>query len=227
MTIRSGDAIDRRTLSQQIYERLYQQIEFGALAPGERLDERRLCEMLNVSRTPLRHAVERLAADGLVEKRPYQGHFVRSFSVEDVDNLYRVRIVLEEFGIRAAVEAMSEEEIDELDGLARAARSAFESGDLVGLSEHDKRFHALIMQCSRNATLIDLLAKLASQIHSIRTFANRNHDMARDTTDDRAAVVEALRARDADRAVVLLGHHIDAVRRSVIAQLQAEAGVSQ
>ena len=65
--------LDRRTLTERAYVRLRHEIETGLLAPAQRLDERGLSERLRVSRTPLRHALDRLVHDGLAQRRSYQG----------------------------------------------------------------------------------------------------------------------------------------------------------
>ena len=215
------NGIDRRTLSEQIYERMRREIQAGHLAPGQRLDQRLLSEALNVSRTPLRHAIERLAAEGFVVNSPYKGHFVRSFDLRDVDNLYRVRAALEELGIRQAVERMTDADIDEIDALAMQSECAVEDGDMQRLGALDQRYHQRIMEASDNALLIHLLTALQSQIHSVRTFANETWDIAKRTVDERLAIVAALRERDADGAAQLLREHIEAVRLGVIEQLNS------
>lgn len=216
-----ANGIDRRTLAEQIYERLRRDIQSGRLAMGQRLDQRVLSEALNVSRTPLRHAIEHLAAEGLVVHAPYRGHFVRSFDLREVDNLYRVRIALEQLGIRQAVERMSDGELDKITDLAVQSQRAVDDGDMRQLSLLDQDFHNLIMEASGNRILIGLLATLRSQIHSVRTYANENWDIAKRTVDERLAIVEALRRGDANSAAQLLGEHIEAVRRGVIEQLRA------
>ncbi|HTT91792.1 MAG TPA: GntR family transcriptional regulator [Acidimicrobiales bacterium] len=87
--------LDRTTLAERAYFRLRHDVETGVLRPGQSLDERALCEQLGVSRTPLRHALERLVHDGLAQRSPYQGMFVRSLSAADGENIYVVRSVLE------------------------------------------------------------------------------------------------------------------------------------
>ena len=120
--------LDRRTLTERAYLRLRHDVETGVLPPGQRLDERALCEQLGVSRTPLRHALERLVHDGLAQRSPYQGVFVRSISVSDVENLYVVRSCLEQLAVRLAAERATRKSSPRFGNWPNGARSMANRG---------------------------------------------------------------------------------------------------
>jgi DNA-binding GntR family transcriptional regulator len=212
--------LDRRTLTERAYLRLRHDVETGVLPPGQRLDERALCEQLGVSRTPLRHALERLVHDGLAQRSPYQGVFVRSISVNDVENLYVVRSCLEQLAVRLAAERATREELSGVRQLAQRCQEYGEQGNMNGLGETDQLFHEAIVAASHNDVLVGVLESLRRQVHVVRSFANEAIDLVKRTLDERLLVCDALESRDAESAARLLGAHIDDVRVSAIAALR-------
>lgn len=212
--------LDRTTLTERAYLRLRHDLEAGILAPGQRLDERALCQQLGVSRTPLRHALERLVHDGLAQRAPYQGIFVRSLSALDVDNLYVVRCALEQLAVRLAVERASPEELSHIRELANRCQECGEQGDLKGLGDADQLFHEAIVASSHNDVLVGVLKTLRGQVHVVRSFANEAIDLVKRTVDERFLVCEAIESRDGEAAARLLAAHIDDVRVSAIEALR-------
>lgn len=213
------EPIERQTLAARTYARLRHEIESGVLNPGQRLDEQPLCDRLGVSRTPLRQALQRLAQDGLIVQVPYQGNFVRSFGAGEVNDLYVVRSALEQLAIRLAVDQASHEVIAHIRDLATECKALLERGEVSQLNAVDQLFHAAIAEASGNDVLIRLLEQMRRPIHAIRTFANEDVRVAKQTIDERLRICDALAARDADTAARLLGAHIDGVRTAVVTGL--------
>src|ERR671935_2751496 len=109
-------ALENRTLWQRVHERLREQIFSGELEPGAELAEVALSEQLGVSRGPVREALGRLAAEGLVTVRPRRGAVVRSLSKDEFVEAYQVREALEVLAVRLPVSRR------EADNLARVGR---------------------------------------------------------------------------------------------------------
>lgn len=212
--------LERRTLTERAYLRLRHEVEAGLLTAGQRLDERALSERYGVSRTPLRHALERLVHDGLAQRSPYQGIFVSSFSATDVENLYAVRSALEQLAVRLAVERASAEDLAQVRELAERCRDFGEHGDTAGLGEADRHFHEAIVIASQNDVLVGVLRTLRRQVHAVRSFANEGVDLVKRTLDERLLICDAMEARDAEKAAQLLAAHIDDVRDSAVAALK-------
>lgn len=214
--------LDRRTLAEKICHRLRQEILSGVLLPGQRLDERLLAERLQVSRTPLRQAIDLLVGDGLIHREAYQGNFVRSFDAKQVTELYMVRSTLEQLAVTLAVDRMTDSEIDSLRKLADECQRAADAGDSSALSAADQKFHAAIIEGSESQVLIDLLARLRNQIHAVRSLANEDLSIAKHSIDERFAIWMSMRDRDAAKAAALMAEHIDAVSTAIAEQLGRE-----
>lgn len=215
-------ALEAKTIHHGAYAKLRELICSGELTQGQRLDERALAKALGVSRTPVREAVTRLVSDGLIEHRPYQGNFVRTFSVDQVAGLYDVRGALEVLAIREAVQRLTDETVGTVRSALDAACEALEADDLDAFAEADRRFHKVIAESSGNGTLILLLANLEAQIQLVRGVANQIPNLVERTTLERQQILEALESRDVDRAGELMAAHIEDVKQTTIAKLRAE-----
>lgn len=211
------DKMEHYTLHQRIYYKLRELIELGKLPAGMQLDERTLAQELAVSRTPLREAIASLVEEGLVERRPYRGNFVRTFTAKQVNDLYWVRQALEGLAIRLAVSNITEDDLEQIRAILDEAQEALEHNDMAAYSLADQRFHETIALLSGNEILIESLNRLKRQIQIVRIGANRDPRVVRRTALERPRILAALEARDADLATRLLEEHIDGVRRSVVA----------
>ena len=214
------DKLEHHTLVQRIYHRVRALIESGAIQSGERLDERALAERMEVSRTPLREAVGKLAEEGLVEHRPYKGNFVRTFSAKQVSDIYEVRKMLEGLAVRLAVPKLTDADVEELRAILDDIASALAHGDIAEYSAADQRFHDAMARLAGNEALREALGRLRGQVQIIRIIANRDPDVVDRTARERPQIVAALEARDAEAAASLMEAHIEGVRHTVVAQFQ-------
>jgi DNA-binding GntR family transcriptional regulator len=211
------DKLEHYTLNQRIYYKVRELIESGAIPAGAQLDERTLAQELAVSRTPLREAIATLVEEGLVERRPYRGNFVRMFTARQVNDLYQVRQALEGLAIRLAIPRITEHDLAHIHDILAACQEALERDDMPAYSAADQQFHDVITRLSDNEILIESLARLKRQIQLVRLSANHDPQVVRRTALERPRILAALEARDADLATRLLEEHIDGVRRSVVA----------
>lgn len=212
--------INHQPLNERVYRYIRDAVVTGTIPPNARLDEQTLADEIGVSRTPVRDAIGKLAREGLVEYRPYQGNFVRAFTAQQVNDLYEVRKTLEVLAMRLAVPRMTEVEIAELRIILDDVYDAYLRDDLVAYGNADRRFHEAIARSSGNDTLIEGLDRLSLQVQLVRTAANRDPDVVERAAQQRPAILAALEAGDAERAGKLMEVHIDDVRRSVVAQLE-------
>ena len=213
--------LEHLTLNERVYQRIRDSVLNGTAPPHARLDEQSLAKEMGVSRTPIREAIGKLTKEGLVEYRPYQGNFVRSFTPQQVNNLYRVRVALEALAVRLAVPHLTDAQVEEFRVILDVGQDALDQGDLIGYGTADHRFHGMIAAYSGNDTLVESLDRLGLQIQVVRTAANHDPVLVRETAHQREEIVAAFRARDAVAAEQLLTEHIDAVRRSMVAQIEA------
>src|SRR5580693_1274118 len=133
------------SLHDEILTRLRDHIVEGNLADGERVPERELCEMLGISRTPLREALKVLAAEGLLDLLPNRGARVRALSTRDLTELFDVMGGLEALAGRLACENITEEEIDEIERLHYEMYGCYLRRDLHGYFQFNQSIHQKIV----------------------------------------------------------------------------------
>lgn len=214
------------TLRERIYEEIVRLIVSGELPSGVSIDEKFLTEKLQVSRTPFREAIGTLAKEGLIEIRPYRGFFVRSFSRQEIEDLYELRKTLECFAVELAVPRMSDRDIARFERILDEAVAALRRRDMATYGARDKEFHETIAERSGNAALIETLARLALQIQLCRTIANENRDFAERAAQERDEILAAFKARDIARAAALMRIHISDVQEAVLARFPQEKPAS-
>jgi len=212
--------VEARTVNQRVYERLRDHILAGGIALGERLDERLLAERMHVSRTPIRDAVGKLVKEGLVEHRAYQGNFVRSFTVQEVTDLYELREELEAMAARLAAGRRTDEDLAELGDLVGSAAAARKKSDMTAFADADRRFHALITRMARNSALTTALGQLEQQIRLARNLANQDAGTVDRTVSERMRIAEAIATGDADGAARAMREHVRDVGATVLRLLQ-------
>lgn len=200
--------LDHRTLWQRVHEHLRDEIISGQLTPGTELQEVALATELGVSRGPIREALGRLAAEGLVTIRPRRGAVVRALSSDEFIEAYQVREALEMMAVRLAVPKLTSEDISALEQLIAEMASRGEAGDVQGFFEANTEFHQLFFEVAGNRMLTELYRQLRGQIdrHRLRSLELRGN-LQRSIAEHRA-IMRAANAGDVERAVHLVSEHI-------------------
>ncbi len=192
-----------------LYARLKEMtVNFG-IRPGERLNEVALSRQLGASRTPLREALNRLAAEQLIDFRPGQGFFCRVLDARSIADLYELRETIEIMAVRRACERATEEQISDLRESLYANGLAYLGKTVLEVTTFDEEFHLGIARLSGNAEFVRLLGLINERIRFIRWI-----DMAARVTvtkSEHKKIMAAIEARDADAAEMLMRQHI--VRR--------------
>ena len=222
--------LENLTLWQRVYDHLREEILTGHLEPGAELAEVALSEQLGVSRGPLREAIGRLAAEGLVTVRPRRGAVVRSLSKEEFLELYQVREALEMMAVRLAVPRLGAADFATLQGLIETMAKHAERDEIAEFFEANVAFHGYLFAASGNGKLQEVYRQLLGQIgrYRIRSLALRGN--LQRSVAEHAAILRAARRGDAERAAHLMSEHVRVPQRRLKAlsddELAAvEAGV--
>ncbi|MDD7969660.1 GntR family transcriptional regulator [Roseinatronobacter alkalisoli] len=205
---------------QNAYDRLLNEIRHGTLPPGARLREVDLAARLGISRTPVREAIRRLEADGLVEHLPRQGATLRRLSYAEVMELYEMRAVLEGTAARLAARAASELELRELAGINAEMTASTNPEDIVRLN---RLFHAALVNTAKNRYLQRAIAAMGRTLLILGR--STLFDPARIATgaQEHEELLRALQNRDGTAAEAAMRTHIEAAHRIRLRQLR-EAG---
>lgn len=172
--------VETRRLSEQVNDLLLKWIVASRLEPGQRLKEAELAEELGVSRTPVREALKRLAADGFVTTVPRGGVFVSEIDSQELEEILEIRFVFEIYAAERGVERISQEELSEMRSLVNECESLVESTDRLDYHRYvqkDCDFHRSIVRASGNDLLTEFYERLAVflQISRVRMLELRPH----------------------------------------------------
>lgn len=206
---------DQKSLRQRAYEELRQQIVDLRLAPGSRLVERDLAAELDVSRIPLREALQLLQQDGLVVLVPRQGAVVSPFGENDVRDLFDVRESLEVLAARLAAERADAVGLARLSDQLEAARAATTRKDRPAIALANARFHQMIVDLAANPLLESMLRPLEARTQWL-FHLTKDRDPGRQCLEHEE-ILAAITARDAERAAGSAFHHVHSGRAASLA----------
>ena len=214
--------VDRRTLPTAVAERLRDMIIQGELAAGARLNERTLCDRLQVSRTPLREAFRLLAADGLVQLQPSRGAQVTALSEQDVIESFELMAALEALSGQLACERISDREITEIRALTYEMRACHARHDLPAYYHVNRKIHDRINAASHNQLLVQVYQSINLRLQNLRFRSNLNHDKWDKAMEEHGDMVEALAARDGPRLAAIMRSHLQRKAEAVLETLKAQ-----
>jgi DNA-binding GntR family transcriptional regulator len=212
---------DEVSLHDEILARLRNHIVEGNIADGARIPERELCEMLQISRTPLREALKVLAAEGLVELLPNRGARVRQLNERDLAELFDLMGGLEALGGRLACENITDAEITEIEQLHYEMYGFYLRQDMQGYFRLNQLIHQRIIEASRNATLLATYASFGGRIRRVRYSANfaRKRDRWGEAMREHEAILDALRRRAGSELADILFAHLRNKRTAAVEHL--------
>jgi DNA-binding GntR family transcriptional regulator len=201
-------AFDNLTLSQRVYEHLRDEILADHLQPGTELSEVALSKELAISRGPIREAMGRLAAEGLITMRPRRRAEVRSLTPQELIDAYQVREALEVMAVRLLIPRVTEADLARLQELIDQMAAYGAEGAVREFFTANVSFHELLCELSGNPKLREVHHRLDSEIGRFRNRTLALRGSMDDALTEHRAILAAIRLRDADRAAALTAEHI-------------------
>jgi DNA-binding GntR family transcriptional regulator len=192
-------------------DRLYQQLKAMAvsfeLKPDQRVNETELAEKLGASRTPIREALNRLVADGLLTFQPRKGFFCRPLQPKTIFDLYEARLAIEKETVRLACERATPADALALRKSLESVRPGKAQHEVEELVQSDEAFHLGIARLSGNDELARILASIQERIRFVRWIDME--DRRQTTFGEHLAIIDAVHGRDTNRALALIGTHVE------------------
>jgi GntR family transcriptional regulator, rspAB operon transcriptional repressor len=215
--------ISKESVGDAVYQMLRQSILDQTFLPGQRLQLDELAEKLDVSATPIKDAVNRLASEGLIDVRARSGTFVSSISVDDLAEALEVRCALESHSALTAAQRATEKDIAKLTSLVEVMRAPIlNNEDRVHHEQQNREFHQRIVELSGNRKLIDLYNGLNTHItmarvhHTSEAWRGRLDQEMREHEE----ILQHLKARSGVALAEVLRAHITAAATALIEDIR-------
>ena len=216
-----------KVTAQQIYHSLRSMILDLALAPGTRFTETQVADHFQVSRTPVREALQRLEVENQITIRPKQGCFVRNLDLKQIRDYYDVRVAVELLVVERACEHMSDAALQDLAELWDPQQRAFGIDADDTIKQAEEAFHIALAQGSGNPALVRYLNDINDNIRVVRRLGWPDFTSIQDTYQEHYDICRLLLARDVDAARVTMLAHIrksqNQADRITLAQLSQPA----
>ena len=212
--------IPYKTVSDSVYEWIKEAIIRGEFRPGEHLAQERITERLGVSRTPVRDAIKRLEAEGLVIVKPRCGAEVFDISEEQLTELYEVRILLEQYCAAKGCAAVTDEQIREIEQINRNMGNL--PRESIQFMDEDRRFHRACCAISGCQGTIEILEPLWTRCDAFKAIYYALEGKANDTLKEHEKIIQALRRRDAEGVKAAINNHLQDVVRANVIRIRAD-----
>jgi len=197
-----------------VYEHILEQITAGRLSPHEKLEEKTISEMMEVSRTPVREALKKLEIDGYVTISPRKGCTVRTYSPSEIDDIYRILAKLEGLALELAAPHLGKGELSQLRKTTEKIEAAYRKNRYREAWEENLKFHFLIAHLSGNGALEELIRQSRRKVHLYRYFQVTIGRMD-EYAHDHWGILDALGKKEFGTAGKRMESHVDRIRRII------------
>jgi DNA-binding GntR family transcriptional regulator len=216
------NALQFRSKAQAVYDLLRQRILDFHYEPGEALSIDGLARELGVSKIPIREAIKQLEAERLVEVELHVGARVAPISVAEAEQIYPIRHVLSDLGVRLAVPRLNDATLDHLEDLQRQMEAATGQRDTATVDRLNRQFHLEIVDAGGNSELTQLYRELMHRCSRFRAGVSLPHHRAVEVMAEHRAILAALRARDLEASLKASDDHSRRSADEIVAKMRVK-----
>ena len=204
------------SLTERVYRDLRHGIVTGAIRGGTRLIETTLASQMNVSRTPVREALHKLALEGFLYSIPRAGYIVEETSDTDIKDLFTTRTAIEQIAVKWAIEKISVEELHRLEKNLQKTDEVIKTGETESMRDLDAEFHEIIYRAARSKSLYRISQTLSDHTLRFRLACIHIPEIAERARQGHVKIFNALKTRDVGMAEEVVKHHLDTVTSDVL-----------
>jgi DNA-binding GntR family transcriptional regulator len=210
------DLQNHRPLREIVYEELKRQILVGEIAPGTRMMEVELADVMGVSRTPVREAIRKLEKEGLVTIEPRKGAYASNISIKDMVDVLEVRQGLEGMAAAIASGKITERQKADLLNVVEKYKAAVESANIEEIIKYDEEFHSMIISISGNKTLMQVFSTVQELALRFRYIYYDDFNRYESMPKEHQLIEEAIMSGDAEKARVAAGDHVSKLKEFIL-----------
>jgi DNA-binding GntR family transcriptional regulator len=223
----SKNSVNSYSVTDQITAMIRKIILKGELKPGDRLNEVQISEALEISRSPVREAIQRLVKEGLVVLVPRKGAFIRKLNSKEVEDLFEARVTLETKAASLAAQRVSESQLNKFSSILDRTESALINKESSKYSlvfySLDFDFHLKIATFTQNAVLEAMIQELNAKLRLVRHRSGAEISRAREAFEEHKKVFECIKRRDSDAAFKTMQRHLMTAREAILKIIPGES----
>lgn len=213
---------DKVTLRGRVEEKLRLAIISGTFKPGQRLIERELCELLGVGRTSVREALRQLEAEGLISSIPHRGPMVSRVTIDEAEQLYALRALLEGYAGRCCAMRATDAFKDALDAAVDAFADVAAQGDVAAMIREKAAMYDLLLDGSGNPFVRQTLTSMHNRINLLRFTSMAQPGRIERSIAEIRDIAASIRAGDPVRAEAACRKHIEEAAKAALACMRAD-----
>jgi len=202
---------DRKYLRDIIFEKLNAAIMDGTLVQGQKITEQQISKEFGVSRTPVREALYKLTATGLIRIIPHQGFLVSKWSAKEIKDVFEIRIVLERLAIELFIKNYSQRNVDTLGDILQKMEDAARESNFVEAAKMNNDFHDLIVKQCGNDEIFHIMEPLKNRISIFRLISISIPLRVNTSLEEHRTILRSISRKDVERAKSLIEAHIGKV----------------
>ncbi|MCF6248872.1 MAG: GntR family transcriptional regulator [Desulfobacula sp.] len=204
------------SLKEKVYKTLRYDILTGKIPGGTRITESNIANLLDVSRTPVREALQRLTQERLITPLPRAGYIIEDMSNDDIQDLFSARFDIEVLVTRKAAQYITDEELEMMKENLQKAKTCINANDLTRMTDLDIKFHTIIYTASRSKTFYRICRNLSDLTMKYRHGLNLRADIWDEAIKNHVAIYEALFDKDKDKAARAVTLHSEQVKSQLL-----------
>jgi DNA-binding GntR family transcriptional regulator len=213
--------ISTRPLGEIIYGYIRKKIMRGDISHDQRLSESSLVNALGVSRTPIRHALDRLEQEKFIRKLTYGGYEIRQLTRKDIEEIFGIRGVLESYAASLATKRMTKPMLKKLEQIILRSRSALQNDDPEDFVELNTKFHDTLYRAGGSEQLYVMIQNLQDYLYGYRKMILSRKTNRQDSLRDHETMMKAMSAGDEDSVEKLVREHVARALKVLMSEMDA------
>ncbi len=202
---------EKKPLNIVAYDYLYEEIITNKLTPGSVIVEQEISDKIGISRTPVREALKQLTAEGLVRQIPSRGTFVQELNSRDIEEMFELREIFEEYSLRSGIAEIPYEDLVRLENAFKALGPTSSPEEFYSC---DRNLHALILNHGWNRRMAIFLNTINSQFERLRRISAMTPHRLDRSTEEHLNIINAIKERNLDKSIALLHLHLENVKKN-------------
>ena len=203
-----GIDYNRKYLRDVVFESLKDAIMNGKLEQGKMITEQQISREFGISRTPVREALYKLTATGLIRIIPHKGFLISKWSIKEIRDVFEIRIVLERLAVELFIRNYYQENLEELENITRKMGKAVQENNFIEAAKMNNKFHDLIIEKSDNHEISTVMEPLKNKINIFRLISISTPSRLKTSLAEHQSILDSISQKDIVNAKKLIEIHI-------------------